>query len=143
MSNWILAIILLVASIFLIVAVLIQQGKDARLSGSIAGSSSDTYYGKTKNRTRDKILSRITTIVAILFIVVVIVVYAIQTTDNTQNTEVGDQYDNVFDQTEAVDDTRETTGTAAATDASDSAAASDTTQTTAVSETTAATTAAE
>ena len=97
MSNWILAIILLVASIFLIVAVLIQQGKDARLSGSIAGSSSDTYYGKTKNRTRDKILSRITTIVAILFIVVVIVVYAIQTTDNTQNTEVGDQYDNVFD----------------------------------------------
>ena len=43
-----IGIILLLAALFLIVAVLLQSGKDKGLSGSISGGSSDTYFGKTR-----------------------------------------------------------------------------------------------
>ena len=74
--EWVLGIILIVMAAFLVVAVLMQSGKDKRLSGSIAGGS-DTYYGKSKGRSFDKILSRLTTIVALLFAVLVVVMYVI------------------------------------------------------------------
>ncbi len=69
-----LGVLLLVMSIFLVIAVLMQNGKSKRLSGSIAGGA-ETFFGKTKSRTIDAVLSKITTVVAILFILVVIVVY--------------------------------------------------------------------
>ena len=43
-----IGVILIVAALFLIVAVLLQSGKDKKLSGAIGGTSSDTYYGKNK-----------------------------------------------------------------------------------------------
>ena len=75
--NTVLGIILLVASVFLTVAVLMQSGKAHNLSGSIAGGA-DTFFGKTKGKTIDKMLSKVTTIVAILFAILVLVVYIIQ-----------------------------------------------------------------
>lgn len=72
-----LGIILLVAAVFLIVAVLMQSGKSHNLSGSIAGGA-ETFFGKTKGKTIDKMLSKVTTIVAIIFVLLVIVVYVIQ-----------------------------------------------------------------
>ena len=71
-----LGIILMVMALFLIVSVLIQQGKDKKLSGSIAGGT-DTYYGKGKGKSWDKILSRLTTVIAILFAVLVVAMYVV------------------------------------------------------------------
>ena len=44
----VIGIILIASAIFLIVAVLLQSGKDKGLSGALSGSSSDTFYGKNK-----------------------------------------------------------------------------------------------
>lgn len=73
----VLGIILLICAVFLVVAVLMQQGKQQGLSGSIAGGS-DTFFGKNKGKTNEKKLSMITTIVAIVFVVIVVAMYAIQ-----------------------------------------------------------------
>ena len=73
----ILGIILIVASLFLIIAVLMQSSKSHRLSGTIAGGA-ETFFGKSKGSTIDKKLSKPTTIVAIVFVVLVLVVYIIQ-----------------------------------------------------------------
>ena len=75
--NIVFGIILLVAALFLIVAVLMQSGKSHNLSGSIAGGA-ETFFGKTKGKTIDKVLSKVTTVVAVLFVLLVIVVYVIQ-----------------------------------------------------------------
>lgn len=75
--DLVLGIILLVAAVFLIIAVLMQSGKSHNLSGSIAGGA-ETFFGKTKGKTIDKLLSKVTTIVAILFTILVVVVYVIQ-----------------------------------------------------------------
>lgn len=69
-------ILLLVMAVFLVIAVLMQSGKDKSLSGSIAGGA-ETFFGKAKGSTWDKILSRLTTVVAIVFIVVVIAMYIV------------------------------------------------------------------
>lgn len=73
----VLGILLFVGAIFLVVAVLMQNGKDKNLSGAIAGGA-ETFFGKTKGRAIDKILSRATSVVAIIFVLIVIAMYAIQ-----------------------------------------------------------------
>ena len=71
-----LGIVLMVLAVLLIVAVLMQQDKDKKLSGTITGGS-DTYYGKGKGKSWDKILARATTVVAILFSVLVVAMYVV------------------------------------------------------------------
>ena len=71
-----LGIILLVMAVFLTVAVLIQSGKDKNLSGAIAGGA-DTFFGKTKGNTIDKLLSKITAAVGVIFTLIVIVMYIV------------------------------------------------------------------
>ena len=71
-----MGIALLVMAVFLVVAVLMQSGKDKRLSGSIAGGT-ETFFGKTKGKSLDKILSRLTTVVAILFVALVVAMYVV------------------------------------------------------------------
>lgn len=67
-----LGIIIFALSLLLILAVLLQSGKDKKLSGTIAGSA-DTFYSKQKANTRDRILSKLTPIAAAAFTLVVIV----------------------------------------------------------------------
>ena len=62
----------LVISIVLIIVVLLQQSKQAGLSGAVAGGA-DTFFGKNKGRTVDAILKKITAVLAVLFIVVSLV----------------------------------------------------------------------
>ena len=71
-----MGVVLMVLAVFLIVAVLMQQDKDKKLSGTITGGA-DTYYGKGKGRSLDKILARVTTVVAILFSVLVVAMYVV------------------------------------------------------------------
>ena len=70
----VIGIVLIVASLFLVVAVLMQSGKSHNLSGTIAGGA-ETFFGKSKASKMDKKLSTLTTIVAIIFTVVVLVAY--------------------------------------------------------------------
>ena len=72
-----IGVLLILVSIFLIVAVLFQSSKNARLSGAIAGGA-ETFFGKTKGKAIDKKLSSLTVIVSIIFAVVVLALYAIQ-----------------------------------------------------------------
>ena len=72
----IVGIILIIMSVFLVIAVLMQSGKDKRLSGTIAGGA-ETFFGKSKANTADKILSKLTTVVAIIFVILVIALYTI------------------------------------------------------------------
>jgi len=76
-SEWVMGILLLIASVFLIVAVLLQNGKSHRLSGAISGGA-ETFFGKTKGKTIDKKLSKLTTVVSIIFVLMVIIVYLMQ-----------------------------------------------------------------
>ena len=71
-----LGIILIAMALFLVIAVLMQQGKDKKLSGSIAGGT-ETFFGKGKGKSWDKILSRLTTVVSILFAVLVVAMYVV------------------------------------------------------------------
>lgn len=75
--QYVFGIILLLSALFLIIAVLMQQGKSHNLSGTIAGGA-ETFFGKSKGKTLDKKLSKLTTIVAIIFAVLVLFVYVIQ-----------------------------------------------------------------
>ena len=70
-----LGIILLVMAVFLMVAVILQSGKDKK-SGVISGGA-ETFFGKSNVTTADKILNRLTVAVAIVFALVVIVMYVI------------------------------------------------------------------
>ena len=74
MIEWILGIVLIVLAAILVVAVLLQSGKEKGLSGSIVGGA-DTFGGKSKKAKKDALLSRLTTILAIVFAVVAVVLY--------------------------------------------------------------------
>ena len=67
-AKWIVNIVHILLAISLIVIVLLQSGKQAGLSGSIAGGA-ETFFGKNKGRTIDALLSRFTAIAAIVFLV--------------------------------------------------------------------------
>ena len=62
--------------ISIIVIVLLQSGKQAGLSGAIAGGA-ETFFGKNKGRTIDAMLSRYTSVAAVLFLVTSIVLQLI------------------------------------------------------------------
>lgn len=79
-----IGIVLIIAAVFLVVAVLMQSGKSHNLSGTIAGGA-ETFFGKSKASTMDKKLSRLTTIVAIVFTVLVLVSYLTQDIGKTSN----------------------------------------------------------
>ena len=112
MLDTVMGVVLLVFSLFLIVSVLMQHGKAKNISGAIAGGA-ETFFGKTKGSTIDKMLSKITTVIAIIFVLIVIVVYIVQKTayekpmdfDDAINTNptVSDIVDTTADTAEGTD----------------------------------------
>jgi protein translocase, SecG subunit len=74
--EMIFGIILLIFAVFLVVSVLMQHGKTHHLSGTIAGGA-ETFFGKEKGKTIDKVLSVVTSVVSVLFVVMVIILYII------------------------------------------------------------------
>jgi len=69
----ILTIVDILTAIALIGLVLFQQGQSRGL-GAIAGGA-ETFFGKTKGRSIDAMLKKVTTVIAILFIVLTISLY--------------------------------------------------------------------
>ena len=67
---------LLFLAVALIVLVLLQSGKDKKLSGAIAGGA-ETFFGQGKGSKLDKVLPKITTAISIVFVVLVIVMYIV------------------------------------------------------------------
>ena len=78
MVTIVIGILLLIMALFLIVAVLMQQGKNHNLSGTIAGGA-ETFFGKSKGQAMNKKLSVLTSVVAVVFVVLVCLLYFIQT----------------------------------------------------------------
>ena len=64
----VLTVLEVIASIALIVVVLVQSGKEAGLSGALAGNS-DTYMSKGKGKSMDQALASATKWVALAWIV--------------------------------------------------------------------------
>ena len=63
-----IVILHIIVALALIAIVLMQSGKTAGLSGSIAGGA-ETFFGKNKGKTIDAILSKITAAAAIVFLI--------------------------------------------------------------------------
>ncbi|HPJ21829.1 MAG TPA: preprotein translocase subunit SecG [Clostridia bacterium] len=70
----IVGILQIIFAIAIVIVVLLQSGKAAGLSGSIAGGA-ETFFGKNKGRTIDAMLSKYTTYIAIGFMVTSIMLY--------------------------------------------------------------------
>jgi len=68
----VLTIIQLLAGLFLTAVVLLQSGKRSGLSGAIAGGA-DTFMSKTKAKSWDAKLSKMTKWVALVFVVLTLV----------------------------------------------------------------------
>lgn len=72
----ILAFVLGLVSLGLVVAVLMQPGKDKRLSGAIAGGA-DTFFSKSKAGRWDKVFGKVTVALCIVFFVIIIALFCI------------------------------------------------------------------
>ena len=76
MLEMILGGVLLLFAILIIIVVLLQEGRQANLSGTIAGGA-DSFLSKNKARTVDAFLARWTKFIAIAFFVLTVVVNAV------------------------------------------------------------------
>lgn len=74
MLETILGIILVVLAVLIAASVLLQSGKDSRMSGVISGAA-DTFLGKDRGSRLDKVLNKVTPIVAGVFAVLCIFMY--------------------------------------------------------------------
>jgi preprotein translocase subunit SecG len=72
----IVSIFHIIFSLSIVVVVLLQSGKSAGLSGSIAGGA-ETFFGKNKGRTLDALLGKYTSIAAIMFLVTSIALFLV------------------------------------------------------------------
>ena len=68
MLETIITVVHVILAIVLVAVVLLQSGKSAGLSGSVAGGA-ETFFGKNKARTLDGMLEKLTAVLAVLFIV--------------------------------------------------------------------------
>lgn len=73
MLKTILTVIQVLLAIFLIVVVLLQEGKTSGLNGAISGGA-DTFLSKNKAKSWDAKLARWTKWVAIAFVVLTLVI---------------------------------------------------------------------
>jgi len=72
-----LVIIQFIVCITLIVSVLLQPGKSAGLSGSIAGGA-EQLFGKQRSKGFEALFAKVTTVSAILFMIVSVMLVAVK-----------------------------------------------------------------
>ena len=71
-----LGILVILVSIAITILVLMQSGKGKELSGAIAGGN-NSYLGNTKTTNKDKILFRVTAVLAGVLVALVLALYII------------------------------------------------------------------
>ena len=69
--QYVFGAVLIILAIFLIIVVLLQESRSAGLSGAISGGA-DTFFGKSKGRTMEQKLVKLTKISAIAFFILTI-----------------------------------------------------------------------
>lgn len=74
--HYVFGAVLILLSIIIIAVVLLQEGRSQNLSGAIAGGA-ETFLGKTKARTIEAKLERITKWLIIAFFVIVLAAFLI------------------------------------------------------------------
>lgn len=77
MLTTIITVLFVIACLILIASVLMQSGKSAGLSGSIAGGA-EQLFGKQKGRQYDAMFDKVTKIGAIAFIILAIALNALK-----------------------------------------------------------------
>jgi preprotein translocase subunit SecG len=75
--SLIFLVVLLIAAVFIVVAVIFQKTGEDGLSSSIAGGA-ETFYGKDKSAHTDKLLFKGTLIAGIVFVVATLLVFILQ-----------------------------------------------------------------
>ncbi len=68
------SVLVLASSLSLIVAVVLQEGSEGL--GTLAGGSSDSLFGKSRGKSREDMLKRITVVSAVIFIISTLVLAA-------------------------------------------------------------------
>ena len=74
--HYVFGAILIVASIIITAVVLMQEGRSQNLSGAIAGGA-DTFLGKSKARTIEAKLEKVTKWLIIAFFVIVLAAFLV------------------------------------------------------------------
>ncbi len=74
--HYLLGAVLIISSIVITVIVLMQQGRSQGLSGAIAGGA-ETFLGKSKGRSIEAKLERITKFLIVAFFVVVLTAFIV------------------------------------------------------------------
>ena len=69
---YVLGSILLALTVFLVILILKQTGKDKSLSGTITGGSAETFFGKSGGDSKDKLLSILTIAGTVLFVAITV-----------------------------------------------------------------------
>lgn len=77
MLKILLVTLQILVSIGLISTVLLQSGRSAGISGSIAGGA-EAIFGKKKSKGLDELFNRLTTVLAALFIVLTLTLALLQ-----------------------------------------------------------------
>ena len=67
-----IGVLVIIVSLVIIAAVLLQQGRRAGINGAISGGA-DTFLSKNKARTFDATLARLTKWIAVLFFILALV----------------------------------------------------------------------
>lgn len=75
--EFLLLVVLLIAAVFIVVAVVFQKTGEDGLSSTLAGGA-ETYYGKDKTAHTEHVLYKWTMIAGIVFAVATLAVYIIQ-----------------------------------------------------------------
>lgn len=117
------AIILIIACVLIVVVVLMQDTK-TQMSKSISGTtSSDNFFSKNVGRTKEAMLTKLTTVAAIVFFVLALAVNVINVyfsgSDDAVTDDTSSVVSDVIDletESEAADDTASSADDTASTD---------------------------
>lgn len=74
--HYVFGAVLILASIIITIVVLMQEGRSQNLSGAIAGGA-ETFLGKSKSRTIEAKLEKITKWLIVAFFVIVLAAFLI------------------------------------------------------------------
>lgn len=125
------AIVLIIACVFIVIVVLMQDTK-TQMSQTISGNSSDNYYGKNSGRTKEAMLNKAMTTAAIVFFVLALIVNVVNVYLGGSNSD-SDASSDTSSISATVEDTTSETGTAE-TESKTTAEASSTGETAATSQ---------
>ena len=74
--HYVFGAILIIASVIITIVVLMQEGRSQNLSGAIAGGA-ETFLGKSKGRTIEAKLERITKWLIVVFFIIVLAAFLV------------------------------------------------------------------